>query len=141
MTNTENIEIVVDLSSTFWKLAPKAKVYIDNNLIFDAEVKGPHKIQWAGVLENGDHSLIVELYDKDKYQTVLEDGQIIKDQLLNIDAVSFDDIDIGFLKHTLSNYYPNTQVETIKNCVNLGVNGKWELKFKSPIYIWLLEHM
>jgi hypothetical protein len=31
--------------------------------------------------------------------------------------------------------------ESVKNCVNLGWNGKWILPFTSPFYIWLLENI
>ena len=141
MSDAEKTEIVINLSSTYWKLPPKARVYVDNSLIFDAEVTQPVKVSWSNVLSDGDHLITIELYGKDKYQTILDNnGAIVKDQLLNIDSVSFDDIDIGYLKHSLSEYYPNNQ-GVIKQCVNLGVNGRWELKFTTPIYIWLLENM
>lgn len=142
MANADETEIVVNLSATFWDLAPKAKVYINDQLIFDSIVDKETKIKWQSVLEDGEHSLTIELYDKNYgIQTIVENDKIIKDQLLNIDTICFDDIDIGYLKHSLSNYYPNESNEVIKNCANLGVNGKWELKFTCPIYIWLLENM
>jgi len=31
--------------------------------------------------------------------------------------------------------------DSVKNCVNLGWNGKWVLPFTSPFYIWLLENI
>lgn len=141
MIKTEPINISVILSSKFWQKAPKAKVYVDNELICDKEITEKTKVNWSGNIAEGEHVLTVELYDKDKYQTVIEDDKIVKDQLLNIDSVVFDDIDIGYLKHSLSEYHPNNDTTVIKQCVNLGVNGKWELKFTTPIYIWLLENM
>lgn len=145
MLTLEPVDIDITLSSTFWKSAPKAKVYVDNTLIFDGEVSSSTELKWAGDLEEGKHKLIVELYDKDKYQTVLENDKIVKDQILNIDKVSFDEIDIGYMKHTLSQYYPNQKSSNVpllvKNCVNLGWNGRWELEFTTPIYIWLLENI
>lgn len=148
MPNLEPIDIVISLSSDFWKDPPKAKVYIDDTLIFDGEVKKPEEIKWTGELSESAHKLIIELYGKDKYQTVLEDNKIVKDQILNIDTVMFDEIDIGYLKHTHSNYYPNKEIYPhesipvkITDCVNLGWNGRWELEFTSPIYIWLLENI
>lgn len=147
MSDLVSVDINVVLSSTFWKDPPKTKVYIDDRMIFDHPISDKKNINWSGELAGGTHKLIVELYDKDKYQTVLENGKIIKDQLLNIEEISIDEIDIGYLKHSLSSYYPDKEVYKhevpllVKNCVNLGYNGKWELEFTIPIYIWLLENI
>lgn len=145
MIATEKVEIEISLSSSFWDKAPKAKVYVDDNLIFDSVVDQPIKVKFNGDLTEDRHKLIIELYDKDKYQTVVKDDQIIKDQLLNIDAILFDEIDIQFLKHTLSKYFPvqhsNEIPKEVTNCVNLGYNGRWELEFTTPVYIWLLENI
>ena len=135
MSSLEPIDIKVTLSGTYWKDKPRAKVSVDNIVIFDDEVADEIDVKWSGELAEGDHKLVVELHSKDKYQTVLEDGKIVKDQLLNIEDVTFDDISIGNLKHSLSTYDHGA------NCVNLGVNGCWKLKFKTPIYIWLLENL
>jgi hypothetical protein len=147
MSNLEAIDISISLSGTFWKDPPRAKVYINDNLIFENIVAELTEVKWSGNLSEGKHKLTIELIDKDKYQTVIEDNKIAKDQLLNIEFVSFDEIDIGFLKHSLSSYYPdqkqyvNEAPLLVKNCVNLGYNGRWELEFTTPIYIWLLENI
>lgn len=148
MSTLEPIDIVINLSSSYWQDPPKAKVYIDDNLIFEDKIIESKEIKWSGDLTEDRHKLTIELFDKNKYQTIVEDGKIIKDQLLNINSISFDEIDIGFLKHSLSNYYPNKDLYVeentpllVKNCVNLGYNGKWELEFSTPIYIWLLENI
>ena len=145
MTTIEQVEIELVLSSSFWDKAPKAKVYIDEQLIFDDQIIEPTTVKFASDLTEGKHKLIVELYDKNKYQTIVENGQIIKDQLLNIDGIMFDEIDCQHLKHSLSNYFPSNPSNEIPsqltNCVNLGYNGRWELEFTCPIYIWLLENM
>lgn len=143
MQSSELIDVAINLSSDFWKDPPKAKVYIDDTLIFEGSITSPEEIKWNGELVEGNHKLIVELFDKDKYQTILENGKIVKDQLLNIDTISFDEIDIGHLKHTKSKYYTGQKenTEIITHCVNLGWNGKWELEFTTPIYMWLLENI
>ena len=94
--------------------------------------------------------------NKTVYDTKLDaNGNIVKDLLLNIDSIEIDEIDIGSLKWTASNYtpmYPESytqhvlrtgqEIETeLKNCVNLGWNGTWSLPFTSPVYIWLLENI
>jgi hypothetical protein len=83
------------------------------------------------------------------------DGNIIQDLLLNIDTIEIDQIELGPLKWSLSEYYPEyperyksdvfrkgeTLPESVNNCVNLGWNGTWKLPFTSPFYIWLLENI
>jgi hypothetical protein len=111
---------------------------------FDAEV------------DEGNCSLTIELKNKTKYDTVLDaNGNIIEDLLLNIDSIEIDEIDLGSLLWTASDYrpdYPGVHKakmqaqgielpESVKNCVNLGWNGKWILPFTSPFYIWLLENI
>lgn len=135
MSSLEPIEIKIILSGTYWKDKPQGRVFINDTLIFDDAISDKIDLNWSGDLPEGENSIIVELYGKDKHQTVLEDGKIVKDQLLNIEDISFDEISIGNLKHTLSEY------DHGNNCVNLGINGRWTLKFKTPIYIWLLENL
>jgi hypothetical protein len=145
MSSSEPIDIEITLTSAYWKDAPKTKVYIDNEIIFDGAIAEKKVVKYSGTLDEGIHKITIELYDKDKYQTVLENGNIIKDQLLNITDISFDEIDIGFLIWQKSKYYPtikeNLEEYPITQCTNLGWNGKWELEFTTPIYIWLLENI
>ena len=71
--------------------------------------------------------------------------------LLTIESLEVDSIELGQLKWSLSTYYPKypnsylnenqKSVNEVKNCVNLGWNGTWQLAFKSPFYIWLLENI
>lgn len=146
MTDLEVVEICVKLSSTFWNQPPKVKVFVDDLMIFNADVNSPESIFWSGPLEDGEHTLTIELYDKEIYQTVVENGNIIKDQILNVDALLFDDIEVGYLRQALSKYYPNKAIykdapDILEQCVNLGYNGKWEFKFSCPTYLWLLENV
>lgn len=146
MDNLEPIDILITLSSSFWKDPPRAKIYLNDDLVFDDKITKTIDVKWAGNLIEGKHKLTVELLDKDKYQTVIENDKIVKDQLLNIDSISFDEIDIGYLKHSLSKYYPDQSQHKsapllVNDCVNLGWNGRWEIEFTTPIYIWLLENI
>lgn len=147
MEHLEDIEISVSLNGTFWKVPPKAKVFVNETLIFDDIVDSKKQISFSGKLPDGKHVLAIELCEKDKYQTIIEDGKIVKDQLLNIDSISFDEIEIGFLKYALSKYYYNENLidkdpaKADSSVINLGINGRWELEFTTPIYIWLLENV
>lgn len=143
----EQLELILNLSSSYWDAAPKTRVFINDLLIFEGTITEPQKVKWVGDIQAGKNVLAIELFDKGKNQTVMQNDVIVKDQLLNIDGVSFDNIALGFLNHSLSNYYPdqnyysNSVPDVVKMCVNLGYNGRWELEFTSPVYIWLLENI
>ena len=114
-------------------------------------------IEFEAELPEGDHTLDIEFLNKGFGDTVLDEhGEIISDMLLNIDSIEIDEIDLGPLKWTLSQYrpiYPKDYVqnviketgaepkEVVESCVNMGWNGKWSLPFQSPFYIWLLENL
>ena len=141
---TEPVDISIRLSGTYWKDKPQAKVYVDNILLFDGEIGEPMDIDWKNELSLGSHDLTIKMYNKDRFQTVLENGEVVKDSLINIEKITFDEIDIGYLAQSLSIYQPIEQPgvpATVRNCVNLGWNGTWKLSFNTPIYIWLLENL
>lgn len=141
---TEPVDISIRLSGTYWKDKPQAKVYVDNILLFDGEIGEPLDINWKNELSSGSHDLIIKMYNKDRFQTVIEDGEVVKDSLINIEKITFDGIDIDYLAQSLSIYQPVEQPGVpaiVRNCVNLGWNGTWKLSFNTPIYIWLLENL
>lgn len=141
---TESVDISIRLSGTYWKDKPQAKVYVDNILLFDGEIGEPLDINWKNELSSGSHDLIIKMYNKDKFQTVIEDGKVVKDSLINIEKIEFDGINIDYLAQSLSIYQPVEQSGVpaiVRNCVNLGWNGTWKLSFNTPIYIWLLENL
>lgn len=142
MMSTENVEIEIDISSDFWDAAPRTKIWLDDTVLLQSTViTEPTKVKFAGTLAEGEHELRIMLGGKDgKSQTIMQDGKIIKDQVLNIDGINFDGIDLGFLVNKLG-VYETEDGSTLEGVVNLGVNGVWKLKFNAPIYLWLLEHL
>lgn len=141
----EEVEIKIDLSSAQWKNRyPGARVYIDNKLIHEGLILKEQSILWKGLLEENNHKIVIEMYNKQDGDTVLDDqNNILKDVILNIDNISIDDIDLDQLLHTNSEYFPNSKFApaTVKECVNLGWNGRWELSFGVPTYLWFLENL
>jgi hypothetical protein len=141
----EEVEVKINLSSIFWEERyPGARVYINDNLIFDDLVINSKEIFWQSALEEGDHKIVIEMHNKKEGDTVLDsEDNILKDVILNIDNISIDDIDLDQLLHTNSTYYPQSEYAPgiVKECVNLGWNGRWELAFSSPVYLWFLENL
>jgi len=153
----ETVDIKINISSEYWDdRFPGARVYINHELIHEGLIAEPTEISWRGELEKGEQVIAVEMYDKHNGDTVLDDnGNIVKDVLLNIDNISFNDVDLAtsvanfedepdhVVLRASSMYYPNSEYapEVLEQCINLGWNGRWEMKFVSPTYLWLLENL
>jgi len=85
---------------------------------------------------------------------VVDNGVIVKDQLLHIKSIEIDEIDIGALVYAgvytpqYSEPWATEQAaaghklpESFKNVTAMGHNGRWEFQFSSPFYMWLLENL
>jgi hypothetical protein len=151
--SVETLKFKVGLSATYFNSKPEYSVHLDSKEIcrntVSAESDEIFYIEFdAEIAENAEHKLIVKLHNKSKQDIVIEDDQIVKDTLLNIKSVEIDEIDLGSLIWTSSEYFPDHPqkfngeiVSSLKNCVNLGWNGSYVLPFASPFYIWLLENI
>lgn len=148
--STEKLSFKISLTGTYWDKRPNYSVYINDALIEqkDIENESVHEIQFDHeVEEDQEHELKIRLNNKEDADTVVENGEAVKDMLLNIDGIEIDDIDIGNLRWTAEylldtpREYQNKTVDHIDNCVNLGFNGSYILKFTSPFYVWLLEKL
>ncbi len=160
MSNQETLHFKIGLSSSSDKKQPEFNVYVNGELLVHDHVKSKkHETEYFEFFTNvieGDCTLTIELKNKSIYDTVIDnDGKITDDLLLNIDSIEIEEIDLGSLLWTASDYRPNYPqsyvtamlaqgkelAPSVKNCVNLGWNGKWILPFQSPFYIWLLENI
>ena len=157
--NTEKLKFKLELWATYWDLPPVAEILINDESHYRSEITGtednPSVIEFEHTLEEGkEYTLKILRSGKDKNQTVVEDGNIIKDQLLHTKSIEIDEIYIGALVYEglYTPEYPepwatqqrDTGVElpkSFKNVTNMGHNGVWELKFTSPFYMWLLENL
>ena len=157
---TEKLKFKLELYATMWHKPPQAEILIDNHSHFKGDITGdeakPNLIVFEQELEEGkEYNLIINRSGKGKNQTVInEKGDILKDQLLHIKSMEIDEIDIGALVYEgiYTPKYPEpwaTQQreagielqESFKNVTNMGHDGEWKFKFKSPFYMWLLENL
>ena len=155
----ETLHFKIGLSSSLGK-SPEFVISVNDTQFFDTKLTGKSNeteyFEFDAELNEGNCFLKIEFKNKTVYDTVLDmNGNIVEDLLLNIDSIEIDEIDLVFLLWTASDYrpdYPSVYKakmqaqgielsESIKNCVNLGWNGKWILPFQSPFYIWLLENI
>ena len=156
---TEKLKFKLELYATMWDKPPVANIKINEKSYFNEEIAStddkPTIIEFEHELEEGkSYNLIINRLGKDKNQTIIEDGKIIKDQLLHIKSIEIDEIDIGSLVYNgvYKPNYPelwasqqakagNKLPETLKNVTQMGHNGTWTLSFTSPFYMWLLENL
>ena len=156
---TETLKFKLELYATMWNKPPVADIRVDGKSYFNKEITStkdkPTIIEFEHELEeNKSYNLIINRSGKNKRETVVEDGKIVKDQLLYIKSIEIDEIDIGSLVYegVYKPEYPepwatqqaklgNKLPESYKNVTELGHNGIWAFTFTSPFYMWLLENL
>ena len=156
---TEKLKFKLKLYATMWDKPPVADIKIDEKSYFNKEITStkdkPTIIEFEYELEESkSYNLIINRLGKNAGQTVVEDGKIVKDQLLHIKSIEIDEIDIGSLVYegVYKPEYPepwatqqaeagNKLPETLKNVSQMGHNGTWTFTFTSPFYMWLLENL
>lgn len=139
----------VGLSGAYWDRKPAYSVCIDGveqvSAIIAADAGVVEYAEFTvAVAEDTEHLLEIKLLNKTDSDTVQSEDktEIVKDMLLNVESVAIDDIELGQIKWDHSEFVAVDPTRpTLKNCVNLGWNGSYQLKFNSPFYLWLLEKM
>jgi hypothetical protein len=151
----EKLHFKIGLSGSSTRKQPEFKIQVGGNMYYSGQLSlDPGVTEYfefdAEVIE-GSNTLTIELLNKSNNDTVVKDGVIVDDLLLNIDSIEIDEIDLGALLWSNSVYVPiypdnyldeqQKQIKEVRNCVNLGWNGAWNFPFASPFYIWLLENI
>lgn len=123
------------------------EIWIDDQKLFDqAHVQENHKFS-ADISDNdGEHELRLVLKNKLSEHTQVDaDNNIISDARISVSDIEFDGIALNQLVPDLAEYQHNFngtgELSTHKFYGELGCNGTVSLKFTTPIYLWLLEHM
>lgn len=123
------------------------EVWVDDQRFFDSDhVQTTEKITIEIADDEADHELRFVMKNKTSSHTqVNESGAIVADAVLTISTLSFDEILLGHMlveqavyTHDFNGSGPSTQD---KFYGEMGCNGTVSLKFSTPIYLWLLEHM
>ena len=145
----ENLSFKISLTGTFWDRRPQFSVWLDDHVVIQSEIASSAEqiVSFDRRVDEGQHELKIRLENKTVNDTVIENSEIVKDMLLNIDDITIDDISLGNLLWTAEYILDNNQtynsqeIDHLDGCVNLGWNGTYVLKFTSPFYIWLLEKL
>jgi len=145
--NTELLTIRVGVSGSYWDKKPAYSISIDGVEQASAVITAdPGVVEYTeftlAVTEDTSHLLEIKLLNKTDNDTVqsADKTEIVKDMLLNIESISIDDIELGQIKWDHSEFIAEDPARpTLKDCLNLGWNGSYQLKFNSPFYLWMLE--
>lgn len=154
MADKESLHFRIGLSGTYWDKKPQYSIAIGDEVVKSGTITGASDeteyIEFDYETDADAPCLKISLLNKTDQDTVQNEDKtaIVKDLLLNIVSVEIDEIDLGNLIYSLSEYHPNRPVDyqgettqLVKNCVNLGWNGTWQLQWVNPFYIWLLENI
>ena len=144
MNNT--VKIKCNVGTTNMAAGLVMQVWIDSEKIFDQTVVEPTPVEFDLVEDEAEHSLRFVMSNKMPDHTQIDDnGNIIADSRLIVSDIEFDEISLGHLFFNLATYTHNSngvgsQVQD-KFYGEIGCNGTVELKFTTPVYLWLLENM
>ena len=145
----EKLSFVVALSGTFWDRRPQFSIWLDDHVVTQSEIVSTAQqlVTFEHTIDEGLHSIKIRLENKTPSDTVIENGAIVKDMLLNVDDITIDNVSLGNLMWE-SEYlldspqsYNGKEITRLDRCINLGWNGTYVMKFSSPFYIWLLEKL
>ena len=146
--NEETLSLDISLSGTYWDKKPQYSVWLDDHVVAQSEVSNAvHNVKFQRNVSEGTHTLKIRLENKTNADTVIKDGEVINDMILNIDDIIIDDISLGNLLWSAEyildkkQQYKDQEIDHLDGCVNLGWNGTYVLKFTSPFYVWLLEKL
>ena len=123
-------------------------VRLDDSVIYEAcPVAEPAAVTYEfndGLEDN--HVLSFEMQGKlPEHTTINEKGHILQDRCVIITDIAFDGIQLGHMVTEVAQYYhdTNSTKEPIIDSFygTMGCNGRVEMHFRTPIYLWLLENM
>ena len=145
MSNT-TISCTLDTTNPTASLGFEA--WVDDQKFFDSnhvQARQPIVIEIAD--NDGEHELRFVLKNKTSDHTqVDETGNIVADAMLIVTDLAFDEIQLGHMvteqavyTHDFNGTKQLTQDKLFYR--EMGCNGTVSLKFSTPIYLWLLEHM
>jgi hypothetical protein len=142
-----NITLEFDINTTNADSALGMRVSLDGTVLYDnSHVTGAYHFSHELLDEDGDHDLSIEMYGKlPEHTKISESGDIVEDSMLLINNIKIDGIDIDQLAQNWVEYrhdFNGTQSPTVDKFFGaMGCNGQASMKFKTPVYLWLLEIM
>jgi hypothetical protein len=144
----QKIRISLDIVNTSTSHNIGIELRFDDVRFFDSIISpGTHHVVHEFNEDEAEHCLYIVMKGKTQQDTKIDDqGNILEDSIIDIQNVSVDEINIDQLMYDLAQYIHDGNgtepVESINKFYgHLGCNGRVQLKFSTPIYLWLLENM
>jgi len=144
MTNT-TISFTIDTTNSAAALGFEA--WVDNQKFFDTDhVQAQQKVIIEIMDGDDEHELRFVLKNKTLDHTQVDsDGNIVADANLIVTDLAFDEIELKSMvpEQTVYMHDFNGTGAIVHDRFYgiMGCNGTVSLKFTTPIYLWLLEHM
>ena len=123
-------------------------IKLNDKLVFSSPITAKQNIEFdIDDVDDGEYVLKFVVYGKDDSHVNRDnDGNVTDSTEITISNISFDEININNIialnplpyKH---NFNGNADAVVDKFYDTAGCNGEIELKFTTPIYLWLLENM
>ena len=123
------------------------EVWIDQQQIFNRDhLTATETVQFDVEDNDGEHELRVVLKNKLPQHTKIDaEGNIEKDAVITVRRFEFDEISVDQVIQEQAVYHHdfNGSAAPIQDQFygSMGCNGTLNLKFSTPVYIWLLENM
>ena len=146
MANNIKISCIVGATVINSKLG--LELWVDDQCLYNNDSVDsdaiPVEIEITDV--EGDRELRIVMKNKTVEHTKIDqDGNIVSDARLTLNDLAFDSIKLGYLLTKFATYthdFNGTGTQTEEKFFGeMGCNGTVSLKFSSPFYLWLLEHM
>jgi len=141
------ISIAFDVATSNPETALGIRVLLDGAVVHEnSHVSETYTVQHSMGDNDGEHVLCFELFGKLPTHTQINDaGEIVSDAVVSITNILFDEIDCSQIvaEQAVYKHDFNGSRDAIEDKFfnNMGCNGTVELKFTTPIYLWLLENM
>lgn len=145
MNNITKFSCILDTTDSSCALG--MEIWLDDQQIFNNNhVSNQITVEHEFSDTDSEHELKFILKGKQPEHTCIDQqGNIISDARLIIKEIKFDEIALGYMFTELAGYthdFNGTgQLMQDKFYGEMGCNGTVSLKFSTPIYLWLLEHM
>ena len=123
------------------------EIWLDDQAIYsNTHVKEKQTFEYEFSDDDGAHELRFVMRNKTDAHTCVDDqGKIVSDACITIGQVAFDELELEhtFVKETqYSHDFNGTQEPVVEPFYGvMGCNGTVSLRFTTPVYLWLLEHM
>jgi hypothetical protein len=144
MENTVKIKCNVGATNMAAGLA--MQVWVDAEKIFDQTVVETTPVEFDISEDETEHSIRFVMANKMPDHTQVDsNGNIVADSRLTVSDLEFDKIPLGKIVSDTA-VYTHTSNGTAAEIQDkffgeMGCNGTVELKFTTPVYLWLLENM